>query len=110
MRSSFKVLSVNDLLDLCLDGLNANGRLSPKTRFDYRHYADFYVRPLLGTRTVRDITPEVLLTWQRHLTQGGGVRNGKPLAPKRHSAGRHRRQGCTPTRPFTWAADAGERE
>ncbi len=68
-------------MDLYLDGLDADGRLSPKTRFDYRRYADFYVRPLLGARKVRDITPEVLLAWQRRLIQGGGVKDGKPLAP-----------------------------
>ena len=29
--------TVNELLDLYLDGLDADGRLSAKTRFDYRH-------------------------------------------------------------------------
>ncbi len=38
-------LTINDLLDLYLEGLDADGRLSAKTRFDYRHYADGYVRP-----------------------------------------------------------------
>ena len=60
-----------ELLDLYLDGLDADGALSPKTRFDYRHYADDYVRPHLGTTRVRDVTPEVILAWQRKLTQGG---------------------------------------
>ncbi len=32
--------TVNQLLDLYLDGLDADGRLSAKTRFDYRHLAD----------------------------------------------------------------------
>ncbi len=41
-------LTVNELLDLYLDGLDADGRLSAKTRFDYRHYGDDYVRPHLG--------------------------------------------------------------
>ena len=81
VRPSSKLLSVEDALDLYLDGIDADGRLSVKTRFDYRHYADKYVRPTLGARKVRDITPEVILAWQRRLLKGGGVKNGKPLAP-----------------------------
>jgi integrase len=74
-------MTVNELLDLYLDGLDADGRLSVKTRFDYRKNAESYVRPLLGSRRVRDITPETILEWQRRLAKGGGVKNGKPLAP-----------------------------
>lgn len=44
LRASPSGLTVNELLDLYLDGLDADGRLSAKTRFDYRHYADDYVR------------------------------------------------------------------
>ncbi len=36
---------IDELLDLYLDGLDADGRLSAKTRFDYRHSADDYVDP-----------------------------------------------------------------
>ena len=36
-------LTVNDLLDLYLDGIEADGVLSVKTCYDYRHYADDYV-------------------------------------------------------------------
>jgi hypothetical protein len=32
--------------------------LSEETVFDYRHYADRYVRPQLGARRVRDVTSE----------------------------------------------------
>ncbi len=74
-------LSVNDLLDLYLDGLDADRRLSPKTRHDYRVYAETYVRRFLGPRKVRDITPEAILAWQRQLAKGGGTKNAKPLAP-----------------------------
>lgn len=81
VRASSKVLTVNELLDLYLDGIDADGRLSMKTRFDYRNQAEKYVRPLLGTRKVRDITPEIVLAWQRQLMKGGGVKNGKALAP-----------------------------
>ena len=52
-----------------------------KTRFDYRKNAASYVRPLLGARRIRDITPETILEWQRRLAKGGGVKKGKPLAP-----------------------------
>ena len=50
VRPSSSVLTVNELLDLYLDGLDADERLSAKTRFDYRHYSDDYVRPLLGLK------------------------------------------------------------
>lgn len=46
-----------------------------------RHYANDYVRALLGARKVRDVIPEVILAWQRRLARGGGTKNGKPLAP-----------------------------
>jgi len=81
VRPSSKVLSVNELLDLYLDGIDADARLAPKTRFDYRNLSDSYIRPLLGSRKVRDITPEVVVAWQRKLMKGGGVKNGKALAP-----------------------------
>ena len=53
-------MTVNELLDLYLDGLDADARMAPKTRFDYRNYSESYIRPLLGRRKVRDITPEVV--------------------------------------------------
>ncbi len=74
-------LTVDALLDLYLDGLDADGRLSAKTRFDYRNSADSYVRPLLGKRRVRDVSPEVVLAWQRALAEGQASRRGKPLSP-----------------------------
>jgi len=81
VRPSSKLLTVNEMLDLYLDGIDADGRLAAKTRFDYRHDADDYVRPLLGARKVRDVTPEVILAWQRRLLESGGVKTGGPLAP-----------------------------
>ncbi len=81
VRASSKVLTVNELLDLYLDGADADARLSPKTRFDYRNYCDSYIRPFFGSRKVRDITPEVVVAWQRKLMKDGGVKNGRPLAP-----------------------------
>ena len=63
------MITVNESLDLYLDGLDADERLSAKTRFDYRHYAQDYVRPLLGGKKVRDLTPEAVVAWQRALTK-----------------------------------------
>jgi hypothetical protein len=60
-------MKVNELLDLYLDGMDADQNLALKTRFDYRQYADDYIRPYIGDRRVRDITPEVILAWQRKL-------------------------------------------
>jgi integrase len=74
-------LTVDDLLDLYLDGIDADQQLSAKTRHDYRVYAETYVRRLIGPLKVRDVTPEVILTWQRQLTKAGGTKNAKPLAP-----------------------------
>lgn len=84
-------LKVNELLDLYLDGIDADKNLALKTRFDYRQYADDYIRPYIGDRRVRDITPEVVLAWQRKLLKEGGAKklkgkdgksgSGKPLSP-----------------------------
>ena len=74
-------LTLNELLDLYLDGIEADQQLSAKTCFDYRHYTDDYIRPHLGARRVRDVTPELVLRWQRKLLKEGGTKNRKPLAP-----------------------------
>ena len=37
-------------------------------------YADDYIRPYIGDRRVRDITPEVILAWQRKLLKEGGAK------------------------------------
>jgi integrase len=84
-------LRVTELLDLYLDGIDADQNLALKTRFDYRQYADDYIRPYIGDRRVRDVTPEVILAWQRQLLKEGGAKKklgkngklgpGKPLSP-----------------------------
>ena len=74
-------LTINELIDLYLEGLDADDRLSAKTRFDYRNSADSYVRPLLGTKRVRDVTPEIVLAWQRGLSDGTASKRGRPLSP-----------------------------
>jgi integrase len=73
-------MTVNELLDLYLDGIDADARLSPKTRYDYREKANQYVRPSLGKKRVRDVTPDVVLSWQRRLTKEGAPPKNKPLA------------------------------
>lgn len=73
-------LTVDELLDLYLDGIDADCRLSAKTRFDYRKNADVYVRPILGDRRAREVNPEVVLAWQRSLAKTGGAKTGKPLS------------------------------
>ena len=44
---------VDELLDLYLDGIDADKNLALKTRFDYRQYAADYIRPYIGDRRVR---------------------------------------------------------
>jgi integrase len=74
-------LTVDELLDLYLDDLDAQDRLSPKTRYDYRRSADAYVRPWLGRMRVRDVSPETVSAWQKRLSEGGGAKDGRPLSP-----------------------------
>jgi hypothetical protein len=76
-RPSAVGMTLNELLDLYLDGLDADERLSVKTRFDYRKNAESYVRPLLGTRRLRDITPETILEWQPPAGQGRRCQEGQ---------------------------------
>jgi integrase len=73
-------LTLDELLDLYLDGIDADGRLAAKTRYDYRLNADAYVRPRIGRVKVRDLSPEVILAWQRDLLAGVGTKRGKPLS------------------------------
>lgn len=67
-------LTVDDLLDVYLDGLDADGKLSAKTRFDYRANAQAYVRPWLGKMRVREVTPKTILMWQRRLAAAQRIR------------------------------------
>lgn len=73
-------LDVNGLLDLYLDGQDADGRLAKRTRYDYRRYSDRYVRPLLGGLKVSELNSEAILAWQRQLTKQGGLRSGQALS------------------------------
>lgn len=78
--SSRMSMSVDELMEWYLDGLDADGRLSSKTRFDYRVTNESYIRPWLGSRAVREVTPEVIITWQRKLQAEGGRRKGQGLS------------------------------
>jgi hypothetical protein len=65
-------MTVNELMDWYLDGLDADDRLSSKTRFDYRVNADSYIRPWLGAKNVRDLTPELIMfmtSWTPQLSR-----------------------------------------
>ncbi len=83
--------TVAELLDLYLDGLDADERLRSKTRFDYRRCADDYVRPHLGEMKIRDVDAQAILAWQRLLSKEGGTKHkieadgkelpGKALSP-----------------------------
>jgi integrase len=79
VRASRSALTVGALLDEYLDGLDADRRLSARTRFDHRARVEAHVRPQLGSFRIQDLTPEVLLRWQRALAHGDGQRGG--LAP-----------------------------
>jgi integrase len=84
-------LKVSELLDVYLDGIDADQNLAIKTRFDYRQYAEDYIKPYIGDRRVRDMTPDVIVAWQRKLLQEGGAKrtkgkdgrlgSGRPLSP-----------------------------
>lgn len=67
------------LLDAYLDAIDADGKLGVKTRFDYRSSADSLIRPHLGSRRVREVTPPVVNAWQRALAERGSSRGG-PLS------------------------------
>ncbi|MHB1486980.1 MAG: tyrosine-type recombinase/integrase [Acidimicrobiales bacterium] len=87
LKAAMGATTVSELLDIYLDGLDADEHLSAKTRYDYRHSANDYVRPYLGHLRVRDITPETILSWQRTLTKEGATKhkvgaNGQRLPGK----------------------------
>jgi integrase len=74
-------MTLDELLDVYLSGLDADGHLAPKTRFDAADRAKHYIRPVIGHLKLTDVTPRVILEWQRHLAASGGAKKGKPLAP-----------------------------
>ena len=96
LRPSAGGLKVDELLDLYLDGIDADERLSAKTRFDYRHYADDYIRPYIGDAGSGTSHPEVILAWQRKLAKEGGTKR-KGQGRQAANPGR----ACRPT-PCGW--------
>jgi site-specific recombinase XerD len=74
-------LTVDELLDMYLDGVDADCSLAAKTRFDYRSVSATWIRPWPGKHKVKDVTPDVIVKWQRRLAEGGGVKDGKALSP-----------------------------
>ena len=81
VRPGPKGLTVGALMDIYLDGLDEDASLAPKTRHGYRNLTASYVIPHLGHMRVADVTPEVLVAWQRRLAKDGGVKGGAPLSP-----------------------------
>lgn len=79
VRANRSALTLGELLDEYLDGIDADGRLSARTCFDHRHRAELHVKPRLGAVRLRDLTPDLLVTWQRRLLNGYG--RSKALAP-----------------------------
>jgi integrase len=79
VRANRSALTVSRLLDEYLDGLDADRRLSARTRFDHRSRVEAHVRPNLGALRIQNLTSEVLLSWQRNLALGAGANKG--LAP-----------------------------
>ena len=74
-------LTLNELLDIYLEGLRADNRLSIKAIHDYEGFSRMYVRPSLGHVPVRDLTPDLLLSWQRRLSGHGKEAVQPGLAP-----------------------------
>jgi integrase len=74
-------MTIDELMDWYLDGMDADERLSSKTRFDYRVSADSYIRPWLGSKGVRAVTPDLIIKWQRRLVAEGGRKKGQSLSP-----------------------------
>ena len=79
VRPSRSSVTVGDILDEYLDGLDLDGRLSARTRFDHRRRTEVHIRPRFGKARLRDLTPEACLAWQRGLLQGTARSGG--LAP-----------------------------
>jgi hypothetical protein len=82
-RPSVVGMTLDELLDLYLDGLDADERLSVKTRFDYRKNAEAYVRPLLGDRATSP---------RRHCSSGSAAWR-RAAASRRASRSRPTRSG-----------------
>jgi integrase len=72
-------MTVTDLIERYFVDAETSGALSAKTLHHYRDYLNFYIAPYLGERSVRDVTPEMLATWQQRLAKTGS-KSGGPLS------------------------------
>jgi hypothetical protein len=73
-------MTVNQLIERYFADAETSGALSAKTLHHYRDYLNFYIAPYLGERSVREVTPEMLATWQQRLAKSGSKTKG-PLSP-----------------------------
>jgi hypothetical protein len=75
-----ETMTVNQLIERYFRRRRDAGMLSAKSLHHYRDYLNFYIAPYLGDRSVREVTPEMLATWQQRLATGGSKTKG-PLSP-----------------------------
>ncbi len=73
-------VTVAELIDRFLAEASSMGRLSAKTLFDYRNYADSYIVPHLGTSAVAELTHNDIASWQLTLSERGSVKTGGQLS------------------------------
>ena len=57
-----------------------------------------YVRPWLGKKRVRDLTPETIVAWQRKLMAEGGVKDGEGVVREHGASGSLAVGGCAQAR------------
>jgi integrase len=74
-------LTVRALVEQYLDECEASERLAAKSLFDYRHYLDDYIDPWIGSLKVRELTADVVASWQHKLATEGGTKSGRGLSP-----------------------------
>jgi len=79
--STVSELTVHQLVEQYLDESEATERLGPKSLFDYRHYLTDYIDPWIGSLRVRELTAEVVASWQHKLATEGATKTGRGLSP-----------------------------
>ena len=80
-KAAVSGLTVRQLVEQYLDECEATERLGAKSLFDYRHYLDDYIDPWIGSLRVRELTAEVVASWQHKLATEGGKKTGRGLSP-----------------------------
>ena len=80
-KATVSGLTVRQLVEQYLDECEATERLGAKSLFDYRHYLDDYIDPWIGSLRVRELTAEVVASWQHKLATEGGKKTGRGLSP-----------------------------